>query len=87
MTDLIARKAKTSTMQLPGLVSRPGDERYASATSTWAKQRGVAPRFVVHCRTASDVQTAIRVARSKICHFRSAAAGTTGPVARSATAS
>ena len=65
MTDLIARNSKDIAMQLPGLVSRPGDERYASATSTWAKQRGVAPRFVVHCRTASDVQTAIRVAREQ----------------------
>ena len=65
MTDLIARNSKDIAMQLPGLVSMPGDERYASATSTWAKQRGVAPRFVVHCRTASDVQTAIRVAREQ----------------------
>ena len=65
MTDLIARNSNDIAMQLPGLVSMPGDERYASATSTWAKQRGVAPRFVVHCRTASDVQTAIRVAREQ----------------------
>src|SRR6476619_7541740 len=39
---------ESATRYESGLLLWPGDERYASATSTWAKQRGVAPRFVVH---------------------------------------
>ncbi|MGY3602623.1 MULTISPECIES: FAD-binding oxidoreductase [unclassified Bradyrhizobium] len=50
---------------LPGLVSLPGDDRYAAATSIWAKQVGIAPGAVVHCRTAGDVQDAIRAARER----------------------
>jgi FAD/FMN-containing dehydrogenase len=49
--------------QLPGLVSLPGEDRYGSATAIWAKQVGVAPIGVVHCRRADDVQAAIRAAR------------------------
>ena len=65
VTNPIARNSKDIAMQLPRRYPMPGDERYASATTTWAKQRGVAPRFVVHCRTASDVQAAIRMAREQ----------------------
>ncbi|MDI4236247.1 FAD-binding oxidoreductase [Bradyrhizobium sp. 31Argb] len=50
---------------LLGLVSLPGDDRYAAATSIWAKQVGVTPGAVVHCRTARDVQDAIRAARER----------------------
>ncbi|MGY3618714.1 FAD-binding oxidoreductase [Bradyrhizobium sp. USDA 10063] len=50
---------------LPGLVSLPGDDRYAAATNIWAKQVGVTPGAVVHCRTAEDVQAAIRSARER----------------------
>src|SRR5262249_45478627 len=49
--------------QLPGRVSRPGDDRYAAATAIWAKPVGRTPRAVVHCRTPQDVQWAIRAAR------------------------
>jgi FAD/FMN-containing dehydrogenase len=50
---------------LLGLVSLPGEDRYAAATSIWAKQVGVTPCAVVHCRTAKDVQAAIRAARER----------------------
>ncbi len=49
--------------QLPGRVSRPGDDRYAAATAIWAKPVGRMPSAVVHCRTPEDVQSAIRAAR------------------------
>jgi FAD/FMN-containing dehydrogenase len=49
--------------QLPGRLSRPGDDRYAAAMAIWAMPIGVAPRVVVHCRTAEDVQAAVRAAR------------------------
>jgi hypothetical protein len=62
MTEPIER---ASRQQLPGLISLPGDDRYAAATNIWAKPMGVAPRAIVHCRTAEDVQTAIRVARDR----------------------
>lgn len=65
MTDLTARNGNDIAMQLSGLISVPGDDRYASATDIWAKQRGVTPRFVVHCRTPGDVQAAIRAAREQ----------------------
>jgi FAD binding domain/Berberine and berberine like len=63
MADLIERTLRRLGEQLPGGVSRPGDARYASATAIWAKPVGRVPRAVVHCRTAKDVQSAIRVAR------------------------
>ena len=44
-------------------MSRPGDDRYAAATAIWAKPVGPKPRAVAHCRTAQDVQSAIRAAR------------------------
>ncbi|WP_024518003.1 FAD-binding oxidoreductase [Bradyrhizobium sp. Tv2a-2] len=49
--------------QLPELVSVPGEDRYATAINIWAKTSGVMPRAVFHCRTAEDLQTAIRAAR------------------------
>ena len=63
MTDLIERTLHRLGEQLPGRVSRPGDDRYAAATAIWAKPVGRMPRAVVHCRTAEDVQSAIRAAR------------------------
>jgi FAD/FMN-containing dehydrogenase len=60
--DLIAQTAGL-VRQLPGLVSLPGEDRYKAATTIWAKQVGVAPICVVHCRRADDVQVAIRAAR------------------------
>jgi FAD/FMN-containing dehydrogenase len=63
MTDLMERTLALLEGQLSGLVSRPGDERYAAATGIWAKPVGRMPRAVVHCRTPKDVQSAIRAAR------------------------
>jgi FAD/FMN-containing dehydrogenase len=63
MTDTIERALHRLCVQLPGRVSKPGDERYIAATSIWAKPIGALPRAVVHCRTPKDVQTAIRAAR------------------------
>jgi FAD/FMN-containing dehydrogenase len=63
MTDLIGRTLHRLSLQLPGRVSAPGTSGYATATAIWAKSDR-APRAIVHCRTAEDVQAAIRAARS-----------------------
>ena len=63
MTDLIARTLHRLGSQAPGRVSMPGDDRYGAATAIWPKPVGRMPRAVVHCRTAEDVQSAIRAAR------------------------
>jgi FAD/FMN-containing dehydrogenase len=65
MTDLIDRTFRNISRQLPDRVSMPGDDRYAAATRIWAKPVGIMPRAVVHCRTAEDIQTAIRAARDR----------------------
>jgi FAD/FMN-containing dehydrogenase len=65
MDDLIERTLDRVGEQLPGRVSRPGDDRYAAATSIWPKPVGRMPRAVVHCRTPGDVQSAIRAARDR----------------------
>ena len=64
MTDLIESTLRRLSGQLPGRTSRPGDERYATATAIWAKPVGLMPRMVVHCRTIPDIQLAIAAARS-----------------------
>jgi len=63
MTDLIERTFRRLDQALSGRLSRPGDDRYAAATAIWAKPVGPKPRAVAHCRTAQDVQSAIRAAR------------------------
>src|SRR5215467_2707856 len=63
MTDLTARTLSRLGQQLRGRLSMPGDERYAAATTIWAKPIGRAPHAVVHCRTPEDVQLAVRAAR------------------------
>ncbi|WP_027582731.1 FAD-binding oxidoreductase [Bradyrhizobium sp. Ai1a-2] len=65
MSDTIDAACRGLSEDLLGLVSLPGDGRYAAATSIWAKQVGVTPGAVVHCRTARDVQDAIRAARER----------------------
>jgi FAD/FMN-containing dehydrogenase len=62
--DLTAQTASL-IRQLPDLVSLPGEDRYKAATAIWAKQVGVAPIGVVHCRRADDVQAAIQAARER----------------------
>jgi FAD/FMN-containing dehydrogenase len=52
-------------VRLPGGWSTPGDDRYAAATAIWPKPVGRMPRAVAHCRTAEDVQAAIRAARDR----------------------
>jgi FAD/FMN-containing dehydrogenase len=49
--------------QLPGLVSVPGEDRYAAAVNIWPNTSAVTPRAIFHCRTAEDVQVAIQTAR------------------------
>jgi hypothetical protein len=61
--DMIGTALRRLGEQLPGDLSMPGSDRYAAATAIWAKPVGPMPRAVVHCRTAMDVQSAIRVAR------------------------
>jgi FAD/FMN-containing dehydrogenase len=63
VTDLIEKTFHWLGEQLPGGLSRPGDDRYAAATAIWAKPVDRMPRAVVHCRTPEDVQSAIRAAR------------------------
>jgi len=63
MTDLIEGNFLRLDQALSGRLSRPGDDRYAAATTTWVKSVGPKPRAVAHCRTAQDVQSAIRAAR------------------------
>ncbi len=63
MTDLIETALQRLRQQLPGQVSMPGDDGYNVATAIWAKPLDAHPRSVVHCRTAEDVQAAIRAAR------------------------
>ena len=63
MTDLIERTFRRLDQELSGRLSRPGDDRYAAATAIWVKPVGPKPRAVAHCRTAQDVQSAIRAAR------------------------
>jgi FAD/FMN-containing dehydrogenase len=64
MAGLMERTLALLDGQLSGLVSRPGDERYAAATGIGAKPVTRMPRAVVHCRTPKDVQSAIRAARN-----------------------
>jgi FAD/FMN-containing dehydrogenase len=61
--DMIGRALHRLGAQLPGCLSLPDSDRYAAATAIWAKPVGPMPRAVVHCRTAADVQAAIRAAR------------------------
>jgi FAD/FMN-containing dehydrogenase len=63
MLNLIESTFRRLDQQLPDRLSVPGDDRYAAATAIWAKPIGRMPRAVVHCRTAEDVQCAIRAAR------------------------
>jgi hypothetical protein len=63
MTESISRALHRLRQQLPGRISTPGDDRYAAAMAIWAKPVGSMPRGVVHCLTAEDVQSAIRVVR------------------------
>ena len=63
MTGLIERTLRRLDGQLPGRISKPGDNRYIAATALWAKPIGRMPRAVVHCQTPQDVQSAIRAAR------------------------
>ena len=67
MTDLITRTFYRLGEKLPGQLSMPGDDGYRRRTAIWAKPTGPLPRAVVHCRTAADVQSAIRAARD--CHL------------------
>lgn len=63
MTDRIKRSLRWLGKQLPDQLSFPGDDRYATATAIWAKPVGPLPRAVIHCRSAGDVQAAVRAAR------------------------
>ncbi|HEU4376849.1 MAG TPA: hypothetical protein VFS02_25355, partial [Telluria sp.] len=63
MTDLIENTLHRLHGQLSGRLSRPGDDRYTAATAIWPKSVGPMPRAVAHCRTAQDVQAAIRASR------------------------
>ncbi len=64
MTHLMTQTTDLSR-RLPGLVSMPGEDRYAAATGIWAKQLDVAPRAVIHCLTPADVQAAVAAARER----------------------
>jgi FAD/FMN-containing dehydrogenase len=63
MTNMIERTLYKLAVQLPGRVSRPGDDSYATAIGIWARPLGRMPRAIVNCRTVADVQAAIRASR------------------------
>ena len=63
MTDPIERTFQRLDQELSGRLSRPGNGRYAATNAIWAKPVGPMPRAIAHCRTAQDVQSAIRAAR------------------------
>jgi FAD/FMN-containing dehydrogenase len=63
MPDLNEARLSKLGNQLSGRLSMPGDDRYVAGTAIWAKPSGAMPRAVVHCRTAQDVQSAIRAVR------------------------
>src|SRR5215470_10717493 len=63
MTDLIESTLRGLSGPLNGRISKPGDDRYGTATAIWAKPVGPMPRTVVHCRTPQDVQLSIAIAR------------------------
>jgi hypothetical protein len=66
MTVLTEKAFHAFNEQLPGRVSLPGDDRYLAAINIWAKPANdVAPRAIVHCRTAGDAQAAIQLARDR----------------------
>jgi hypothetical protein len=53
MTDLIESTLRVLSGQLGSRISKPGDDRYGTATAIWAKPIGPMPRTVVHCRFGS----------------------------------
>jgi FAD/FMN-containing dehydrogenase len=63
VTDLIETMFLRLGNQLSGRLSRPGDDRYATATAIWAKPVGPMPRAVAHCQSPQEVQSVIRAAR------------------------
>ena len=69
--DMTGKMLRRLGEQLPGCVSIPGSDRYAAATAIWAKPVGPKPRAIAQCRTAVDVQSAIRTAREADCQIAS----------------
>jgi FAD/FMN-containing dehydrogenase len=67
MTNLTERTFHRLRNELSGALSKPGEEPYNAALAIWAKPTGRMPRAVAHCRSAKDVQSAIRAARD--CHL------------------
>lgn len=63
MTNTIEGSLHRLGTRLPGLMSKPGDERYDAAKALWAKPVGRMPRAIAHCRTSEDVQAVVRTAR------------------------
>ena len=64
MTDLSEQALLRTSPHLAGRLALPGTDAYAAATAIWARPATeVHPRAIVRCRTADDVQAAIRLAR------------------------
>jgi FAD/FMN-containing dehydrogenase len=68
MSSLVERALQRLGQRLDGRLSTTGDPRYAAAIAIWPKVVGLRPRAVAHCRSAEDVQAAIRAARD--CDLR-----------------
>jgi FAD/FMN-containing dehydrogenase len=49
--------------QMVGNLSRPGDDQYKASTEIWSRAIEHVPVAVAYCRTAADVQAAVRAAR------------------------
>src|SRR5215471_3472391 len=63
MSDLILRMLSRLRPDLTAHISWPGENRYVAATDIWSRTTPAMPRAVLHCRTAQDVQAAVRAAR------------------------
>jgi FAD/FMN-containing dehydrogenase len=63
MTNPVERTLQKLEERLAGRLSRPGNEAYAAAAAIWPKPTGDMPRAIAHCRSAEEVQAAVRAAR------------------------
>ena len=86
MSDQIERALRSLERQLPGRVSRPGNDDYAAATAIWAKPVGRMPRASFTARRLKMSNCPLASHAIAVFHCRCGAAGTIGLVARYATA-
>ncbi len=97
MTDLAIRPAETTRIipagvattlrgKMRGPVVLPGDEGYDAARTIWNAMIDRSPALAARCLDAADVTTRSEWRARKTCCSRCAAAATTSPATRCATA-